>query len=282
MAIPIINNWKSFFSFPHEGLGSSYERVILNQLLLDIKESYSIRSVLEAPVFGFTGLTGLNSLALAKAGCTLSVVDNNLERTELVSDLYRQMSFNVEVVNTELFTRLPFPDQSQDLSWNFSAIWFVEDLSGFLQELSRITRKVILICVPNQSGLGYKWQKANSEIPEDFIFNERFIEPGLIKHEMKHLGWKYIKGDYIDCPPWPDIGMNKEKFIGKYVQKLPIKFTETAVIKPISIIDYYRDQDPGFPKRMLRYSLLEQFAPQSFKKIWAHHRWMLFQKQDNE
>lgn len=39
MAIPIINNWRSYFEHGDEGLGSSYERIILNNVLLDVVKS---------------------------------------------------------------------------------------------------------------------------------------------------------------------------------------------------------------------------------------------------
>ena len=33
MAVPIINDWVKYYTNPDEGLGSSYERIVLNQLL---------------------------------------------------------------------------------------------------------------------------------------------------------------------------------------------------------------------------------------------------------
>ncbi len=57
MAIPIVNIWKNYFSDPDEGLGSSYERVIINHFLNKIVRNFKVESVLEAPCFGFTGLS---------------------------------------------------------------------------------------------------------------------------------------------------------------------------------------------------------------------------------
>lgn len=277
MALPIINNWQTYFENPHEGLGSSYERVILNKLLLSIRKSYNVRNVLEAPVFGFTGLTGLNSLALYKAGCELTLLDHDKLRVQNISVLMHDLSADVNVRHTVLYNHLDLPDAAFDLCWNFSALWFVNDLEAFLGELVRVAVKAILICVPNQTGLGYKWQKANSEVPQGLVFHEEYIEPELIVSKLRKLKWMLVNWDYIDCPPWPDIGMSKEKFLGRYLKKLKIITEPDTEPKHVSIVDYYKGKDPSFPDRMLKFDFLEKYAPRGFKKYWCHHRWMLFE-----
>jgi hypothetical protein len=297
MAIPILKTWKQYFTNPHEGLGSSYERIVLNDLLLYLKRIYRVESVLEAPIFGFTGLTGLNSIALAQNGCSVTLAETDGDRAQLVTEMLKPLELPLSVDNIRKYTVLPYKDKEFDFSWNFSAMWFVEDLQLFLAELSRVTSKVILICVPNQSGLGYKWQKAHAEIPLDVIFNESYINPEQIKTELKKLNWQFVQEAYIDCPLWPDIGMNKESFFKKilasipvaipFIKKVAVPFTGTrfAGIKPpatISILGYYKGNDPGFADKMRRYSFLEQWAPVIFRKIWSHHRWMLFTAPDNK
>ncbi len=277
MALPIIKNWQSYFEHPNEGLGSSYERIVLNKLLLSLKQRYNIKSVLEAPVFGFTGVTGINSLALYRSGCDLTLIDHDLSREQMIRSLLDDMSCEVSIRHTSSYLHLDFPDACFDLSWNFSALWFVEDLDVFLREIVRLTSKVILICVPNQTGLGYKWQKANSEVPSDIVFHAEYINPELITAILKKHNWKLVNWNYIDCPPWPDIGMSKEKFLGNYFQKLKIESKQPREHKQISIIDYYKGKDPDFADRMLKYDFLERYAPDIFKKYWCHHRWMLFE-----
>ena len=90
MAIPIINNWESYFHHPDEGLGSSYERVILNDILLEIVKRYQIDSVLESPAFGFTGLSGINLMELARQGIRISLEDHDASRLELIRGLWKQ------------------------------------------------------------------------------------------------------------------------------------------------------------------------------------------------
>jgi hypothetical protein len=276
MAIPILSTWKDYFSNPHEGLGSSYERIVLNDLLMYLVRTYRVATVFESPLFGFTGLSGLNSLAMAQAGCRITLGETCPERAEYVTKLLDRFHLPISVQSLERYTTTPFADKEFDFSWNFSAMWFVEDLELFLAELSRVTRKIILICVPNQFGLGYKWQKAHAEIPTGVIFDEAYIDPALIKKTMKALGWLTVKEADIDCPLWPDIGMNKESFIGKYCKKVGLSIPESSPSKVVIITDYYLGKNTYFADEMRRYAFLEDWAPPAFKKIWSHHHWMLF------
>lgn len=277
MALPILNNWESYFDDHHEGLGSSYERIILNRLLLNLKRRYKITSVLEAPCFGFTGISGLNSLVLSRSGCQVTLLDHEPERVERIRQIHHELNAEIDVKISSSYHTLPFSDKSFEFSWNFSSLWFVEDLTAFLSELDRVTVKAILLCVPNRQGIGYKWQKAHSGIPAGLVFNEQNIDPGLLKSELKKLNWMLVREDYIDCPPWPDIGMSKEEFLGNYLSRIKLRQISNKPVKPVSIIDFYSGKDSGFAERMLKFSVLEEHAPTCFKKLWSHHFWMLFE-----
>jgi len=99
----------------------------------------------------------------------------------------------------------------------------------------------------------------------------------LINNTFQNIGWQFIRESYIDCPPWPDIGMTKEKFFGKLFNNTKIPSNCSKPSKIVSIIDYYQGNNNDFKKEMLRYSFVERYAPIWFKKLWAHHRWMLFE-----
>ncbi len=277
MALPILHDWDSYFDNHHEGLGSSYERIILNKLLLNLKRRYKFTSVLEAPCFGFTGISGLNSIVLSRSGCRVTLLDNDPRRVERIRQIHQDLNADIEVQSISSYHQLPFTDRAFDFSWNFSALWFVDDLTAFLAELNRVTAKAILLCVPNRQGIGYKWQKAHSDIPAGLVFNEQNIDLELLKSEMNKLNWVLIREDYIDCPPWPDIGMSKEKFLGGYLSRVKVNKFNDKPSKQVSIMDFYRGKDSKFAKRMLKYSILENHAPTCFKKLWSHHFWMLFE-----
>jgi len=73
--------------------------------------------------------------------------------------------------------------------------------------------------------------------------------------------------------------MSKEDFLDRKLGiRLPqVKRPAPASKAPLCIMDHYLGKDPGFPQRMRKLSFVERTAPQAFKRIWAHHFYMLFE-----
>jgi hypothetical protein len=94
-------------------------------------------------------------------------------------------------------------------------MWFVSDMGSFLQELTRVTQKVIFVCVPNRTGMGFLSQKYISGADLRGELKEKYIVARNIINSMVSLGWTMVARGYIDAPPWPDIGMKKEDFLKK-------------------------------------------------------------------
>jgi len=273
MAIPILKNWKRYFKNTDEGLGSSYERIVLNNKLELICKHFNISKVLEAPSFGFTGLSGINSINLAKNGKQITLLDNDKSRITLIKKVWEELKLPLKIEYSKDFQSLPFAKNSFDFSWNFSALWFVDDLSVFLKDLTRVTSQAILLCVPNRNGMGYISQKILGFKELKKYLKEENILPANIKKEMKKNGWIMIDNNFIDCPPWPDIGMPKEKFLKIFGLSLLIKKKEHI---PMTIMDYYNGKDADFPKKMMAHFWFEKKAPKIIKTFWAHHKYFLF------
>ncbi len=279
MAIPIINFWKKYYDNPDEGLGSSYERIIIHNKILEIANKYGVKSVLEVPSFGFTGTSGINSMGLAYEGMKVSLVDHDQERLDLINRVWQESNLEAKLVYLEKYSSIPFEDNSFDMSWNFSALWFVNDLKQFLKELTRVTSKVVILAVPNRSGLGYLSQKyLGKEDLNKYLKEENIIPRNFIK-VMNDLGWKKISNGYFDCPPWPDIGMAKEDFLKKLGLGFLVKNQPVNEEKdPLTVLDYWQDKDKDFASKMMNYYWLEKIAPDSFKAIWAHHKYYVFRQ----
>ncbi len=274
MAIPILHFWKKYFSEPDEGLGSSYERIILNRKMEYICRKYNAKTVLEAPSFGFTGTSGINSMSLAKSGYAVTVLDHEPERVELMKKVWSDVGLNADILLTDDFVDLPFEDDTFDVSWNFSALWFVEDIEVFLKNLTRVTKKAIVLCVPNRLGIGYLSQKYTGKDDLKKYLKEEYIKPGMFIRIMHELGWKQVEGNFIDCPPWPDIGMPKAKFLKKF--GLGFLVNEDIKPEPLTILDYYTGKDHDFERKMMRHAWFESCMPWIVKRFWAHHRYVLF------
>lgn len=278
MAVPILKMWKHYFENPDEGMGSSYERIMLNEKLFSVAKLFKVKKILEAPIFGFTGLSGINSLGLALENYELTLIDHDENRIEMVKDIWNDFDLHPEILFSKDYDKLDFEDRYFDMSWNFSALWFVKNIDLFLEELTRVTDKVIFLSVPNQSGIGYLTQKYSGREDMKKYLIEKNIIPKNVKQIMKELGWVLIDHKFIDCPPWPDIGMAKEDFLKKFHlgflnQFLPKKEKDKDIL---SILKYYRGQDKDFKANMLKLSELEKRAPYFFKKFWSHHQYMIF------
>jgi hypothetical protein len=281
MAIAILKKWKEYFDVDRdEGLGSSYERVILNRKLDTVRQQYGVKTVLEAPSFGFTGLSGINSMDLAKKGVAVSLLDHDYERVERIRKVWAEARLPLTAGVVESYRHLPFESQAFDMSWNFAAMWFVQELDRFLAELGRVTSKVILIGVPNRSGLGYLSEKYMSGAELRQSLHEAHIVPKNIVLSMRQHGWRLVEHIYIDAPPWPDIGMKKEDFLRMLNLGCLVRQKETqAPPRPLTIMNYYMGVDPTFEREMLKHYWWERVAPRPIKFFWAHHRMLLFEPQ---
>ena len=129
--LEIINTWQSYYDHFDEGLGTTYERFILHRYFKYLKDTYDISSVLEAPGFGMTGVSGINSLWWAKQGITPVVLDDHEQRIELAKKVWAEISLPVHMRLVKDFNHLPYESESFDLSWNFASLWFAGDLEQF-------------------------------------------------------------------------------------------------------------------------------------------------------
>ncbi len=210
---------------------------------------------------------------LALKGMNITLLDHDEERISLMEEEWKKTNLSANFQYNTNYDNINLPDKSIDFSWNFSALWFVQDITQFLAELNRVTKKVIVLCVPNTTGLGYLSQKYFGKKELQSTLKEEYISPGCFKPIMKSMGWNLILSNFIDCPPWPDIGMPKEEFVAKFGIKLPPSDEPKSAV---TIMDFYRDKDPLFEDKMLQYFWLEKAAPDFFKQFWAHHKYYVF------
>ncbi len=274
MKLAVQDCWQEYFKYPNEGLGTTYERFILHRYFYNMRKRFNIRSVLEVPSFGMTGISGINSLWWAKNDVPVTIVDNNRKRLECISEVWDQMGLDSKQIYTEEYTSLPFGYQSFDLVWNFASLWFVRDLPTFLKEMTRIARKAIFICVPNRSGLGYLVRRVfgretGSELVEENIISSRII------HTMDRLHWKIEEQGFFDIPPWPDIAMKKEDMLRLIGMNKMADHLDEEDASGICILDYFSGENTNLEKEILKYDFLENL-PSFFSVFWAHHRYFLF------
>lgn len=271
--ITITNCWEDYFRKPAEGLGTTYERFILHNYFSWLKARYDIQTVLEAPSFGMTGVSGINSLWWASQGAKVTVVDQSAARLEEIDKVWKGAGLGAEFVyQPPTSAALPFADGSFDMSWNFAALWHVKDGEKYLAELSRVSSKALFICVPNKQNVCWVLRPHDAD-----EYELKHINSDWIISCVEPRGWRLVKTGFFDVPPWPDIAMKKENMLRMVGLGGLAKSMESGQAAGLCILDYFAGRSPAMGKDILKYGFMEE-SPNWLKKWWAHHRFLVFEK----
>jgi hypothetical protein len=277
--------WKRYLTDYNEGLGLVYERFVLNDFLLALSREHSIQTVLEAPLFGMAGVSGINSVALAQAGAQLTLVDDNAERLAGVERIWQELDLPAKLVHQAEWTRLPFDDNAFDLAWNWAALWHLSDGTpatadrpeALLRELVRVSRRVVFVAMPNRVQVGYLLRKYLLE--RDFVnyVDEQWADIGRVRRVLQDAGLRIVRQGVLDVPPWPDTVMPASEVLSRLgikSKKLEGQFSGDAW--QWSTMAYYLGQQPDLYDRVMRYAWLDRAPlPWRIKAVWAHHRYLI-------
>jgi hypothetical protein len=277
--------WKRYLTDYNEGLGVVYERLVLNDFLGVLQQEYSIRTVLEAPLYGMAGVSGINSVTLARAGAQVTLVDDHPERLAGVQRIWGELGLTARFLLADGWERLPFADQSFDLAWNWAALWHLsggtsdagERPAALLRELVRVSRKVVFVAMPNRAQVGYLLRKHLLE--RDFVrcVDEGWADIGRVRRVLEGVGVRIVRQGVLDVPPWPDTVMPASevlKRLGIRSRKLDGRFG--AERWQWSTMAYYLGQQPELYARVMRYAWLDRARlPWRLKAVWAHHRYLV-------
>jgi SAM-dependent methyltransferase len=269
--------WKKYLTDWNEGLGVVYERFILNDYLDQIVDRHNVRTVLEAPLYGMAGVSGINSVRLAEQGCDVTLVDSNPERLDGVSKIWEKLNLPATFIHHEDFGRLPFDDNSFDMAWEWAGLWYLPNAEALLQELVRVSRNVVFVAMPNNIQVGYLMRKY--VIDKDFFptVDEKWVQMKRIKQTLQAAGVTFIDEGVLDVPPWPDTVMPAAevlKRLGIKSKKFDAQFTGAGWTW--NTMAYYLDEQPDLRDRVMKYAWLDHARlPWQLKTIWAHHRYVL-------
>lgn len=269
--------WKRHLTDYNEGLGVVYERFVLNDYLDHLLDEYTIRTVLEAPLYGMAGVTGINSVRLAQRGCQVTLVDCIADRLRGVERIWGELALPARFVLHDDFGRLPFEDNAFDLVWEWAGLWYLPDAEALLRELARVSRNLVFVAMPNSLQVGYLARKYLIDRQFFATVDERWVHMARIKRVLHAAGVRLVDQGVLDVPPWPDTVMPAAEFLrrlGIRSRKLEAQFTGDSWTW--STMVYYLDQEPGLRDQVMRYAWLDRAPiPWQLKLIWAHHRYVL-------
>ncbi len=271
--------WEKYLTDYNEGLGLVYERFVLDDFLAALCRSEGIETVLEAPIYGMAGVSGINSAMLARAGYRVTLVDDTPDRAAHVRRIWSELGLTADmmVISPDRWSSLPWPDRHFDLTWNWAALWYLPDAAGLLRELVRLSRHLIFIAMPNTLQVGYWLRKF--VLDRDFFrtVDERWADMGRIRRVLEASGARILDTGVLDVPPWPDTVMPAGevlKRLGVRSRRLQARFSSDGW--HWSTMAYYTGAQPELRARVLRYAWLDHAPwPWQLKAVWAHHRWLL-------
>src|SRR5215207_5983723 len=225
------NTWQRYLTDYNEGLGLVYERFVLNDFLADLAQRYAIHSVLEAPLYGMAGVSGINNVVFAQRGIDVTAVDDTPERIHGVRRIWEddlKLPINLVRVDRNGWGTLPFPDAHFDLTWQWAGLWYINNPAELLAELVRTSRKLVFVAMPNNIQVGYWMRKL--VIDRDFFHthDESWTDIGRIRAILENEGVDIIDQGVLDVPPWPDTVMPANevlKRLGIHSNKLEEQFT---------------------------------------------------------
>ena len=277
--------WQRYLTDYNEGLGLVYERFVLNDFLLALRKAHGIESVLEAPLFGMAGVSGINSVALARAGASVTLMDEHPERLAAVERIWGELSLSARFVHHFDWGHLPFPDNTFDLAWNWAALWHLSDGSpeaarrpeALLSELARVSRRVVFEAMPNRVQVGYLLRKYLLEREFVTYVDEQWADIGRVRRVLESAGLRIVDQGVLDVPPWPDTVMPASevlKRLGIRSRKLEGQFSGDSW--QWSTMAYYLGRQPELYERVMRYAWLDRAPiPWRIKAVWAHHRYVV-------
>lgn len=272
--------WRRYLTDYNEGLGLVYERFILNDFLGRLVDHYGITSVLEAPLYGMAGVSGINSVALAQRGIPVTLVDDTPERVQGVQRIWAEdlkLPVSLATVSPQAWGSLPFADRTFDLAWHWAGLWYISWPERLLAELTRVSRKLIFVAMPNRLQVGYWMRKLVIDRPFFLTHDESWTEMQRIRRVLEAQGVEIVEEGVLDVPPWPDTVMPANevlKRLGIRSATLDAQFTGDGW--QWNTMNYYMGREPDLYDRVIRYAWLDQAPlPWQVKAIWAHHRYLV-------
>lgn len=272
-------DWQHYLTDYNEGLGLVYERFVLNDFLLELRARHGIETVLEAPLYGMAGVSGINSVALAEAGCQVTLADDNQVRLDGVQRIWQELALPVRLVQVQDWGRLPFADNSFDLAWEWAGLWYLPNAQALLHELARVSRRVVFVAMPNRWQVGYFMRKylIDQEFFRAIGGREAWVDMRMNRGLLKAAGVEIVDEGVLDVPPWPDTVMPASEVLqrlGVRSAKLQDQFSGEGWTW--STMAYYLGEQPELRQQVMRYTWLEYAPlPWQVKAVWAHHRYVV-------
>ena len=273
-----------------EGKGTAYERYALNEFLCKLIHRLPIKTVLELPANGIMGVPGIKSLALAAAGCEVTLVNPSGKAIAEMRTLWDAFAYPATFVTSD-YEKTSLPSNSYDLVWNFCVFEHFADPGKVVAEMARLARKYVLIEIQNVFNVGTivhrAYHRLHSE-PWDHGSTRKMRWTEVVQH-MENNGLRIIEVGATDMPPWPDINMklsvNQEKSdFSSYGEGFADLRPSVQTLAIAEILERLRAVDcaESYPlwTTLLKawHATVERTTPELVKILVSHHPYVVGEK----
>jgi hypothetical protein len=267
------------------GLGTTYERFAIYRWLERLIDRHPIRDVLEGPGDGVAGISGINSVPLARRGAKVTVALRDRREIALArrvweaQDCLAQGSF---VCANGL--PLPFTSRRFDLVWNFNRLPFFNP-QAMIAEMARISRRYVLLMAPSRHNYGFLARRVHHRLTgRPWHYGDiDVMEPGKVIDLLAQFELQALEAVLLDAPWWPDI-IDLSEFVtdllpflsGRLKGKRPSSYRWEPDNLPYFDARVY----PEVHRRIDRLSFIEGSRAHWIKRFFAHHFGVLAVKRE--
>lgn len=265
-----------------EGYGTAYERYALNRFLQKLIKRFKIKSVLEIPANGVMGVPGIKSLIFAKNGCDVTLVNPSAKTMADIRRVWSALDLKAEFVVADYYST-QLPSKSYDMVWNFCVFEHLKDHFKLIQEMTRLTKKYVLVETQNIFNIGTPIHSLYHTLmrqPWDHgmrnKMNYQAVREDIIKNKLS-----IVEIDATDMPPWPDINMKLSEIRSKERIESDIEYRPSVQPKAIDeIIDIWSVAPPKDKTVDLfkLWYMLETNIPRFVRLLYAHHPYIIARK----
>ncbi len=182
--------------------GITYDRLRLDRTFDYLVKRYGIRTALELPAGGAKAMPGIYSLALARYGVKVTLVNPEPQGLEVWDRL--QLPYEVVECDDPRDTGLD-PD-SFDLVWNFVTVGFEPDFDRIIAEMHRVSKRHVMTVHCNGFNWGYPWHRfLHAALRLEWNHGETaYFFPKNVRSTYRATGLEPVDFGLFDMPWWPD------------------------------------------------------------------------------
>jgi hypothetical protein len=185
------------------GLGTAYERYCLYQLIDAWAKRFEVTSLLEGPVDGMAGVSGVHGVGLAKRGVSVVSAVPSEAHALVTRGVYETCGASADVIVASDGEVATLP--RADMVICYHALGFVGDWRQYLAEVAKLARKVLVVAVCNPDNWGVSVMQTRARLrgnkgagpPESW-------RTEILAPELWRVG-RVSEHTYFDCPWWPDL-----------------------------------------------------------------------------